>query len=89
MNMVKSSPALQFTDITRVIRETLLVDVASPDDDLLASGILDSLTLMELLAELEKQFGLRFSLTELDIDDLRSVNTITRWCNSVIGVTQS
>lgn len=73
------------TDVTRVIREALLVEVPSPDDDLLASGVLDSLTLMDLLAQLEAQFGLRFSLADLDIDDLRSVNTITRWCNAVLG----
>lgn len=89
MNTIESPPALLSTDVTRVIRETLLVDVSSPDDDLLASGTLDSLTLMELLAQLEAQFGLKFSLADLDIDDLRSVNTITRWCNSVIGAARS
>lgn len=78
-------PAISSADVTRVIRETLLVEVASADDDLLASGTLDSLTLMELLAQLESQFGLKFSLAELDIDDLRSVNTITHWCNAVLG----
>lgn len=85
MTTAEHRPAVSSADITRVIRETLLVEVASPDDDLLASGTLDSLTLMELLAQLETQFGLKFSLAELDIDDLRSVNTIAQWCNAVLG----
>lgn len=79
---VEQPPAPLVTKITRLIRETLLVVVASPEDDLLATGVLDSLTLIQLLVHLEEQFGLRISLDELEIDDLRSVNAITRLVQS-------
>ena len=69
-------------EITRFIRETLLVEVASPEDDLLATGVLDSLTLIQLLVHLEEQFSLKISLDELEIDDLRSINSITRLVQS-------
>ena len=76
-------PSVQLVvEITRFIRETLLVEVASPEDDLLATGVLDSLTLIQLLVHLEEQFSLKISLDELEIDDLRSVNSITRLVQS-------
>jgi methoxymalonate biosynthesis acyl carrier protein len=76
-------PSVQLVvEITRFIRETLLVEVASPEDDLLATGVLDSLTLIQLLVHLEEQFSLKISLDELEIDDLRSINSITRLVQS-------
>jgi acyl carrier protein len=73
-------------EISQLINDQLLVEVNSPDDDLLATGILDSLTLVQLLFDLERRFGVTIPLEELEIDDFRSVNSITRLVQARNGV---
>jgi len=65
-------------EIGQLINDQLLVEVSSPDDDLLASSVLDSLTLVQLLFDLERRFGVKIPLEELEIDDFRSINSIAR-----------
>jgi methoxymalonate biosynthesis acyl carrier protein len=71
-------PALMTKEITGLIQEKLLVEVSSPEDDLLASGVLDSLTLVQLLLDLEQRFSVTIPLEDLEIDDFRSVTSIAR-----------
>ncbi len=66
-------------DVCAVMKEKLMLDVASPCEDLLASGVLDSLALVQLLAEIEERFGIVFSIAELDIEDIRSVDAIVNF----------
>jgi acyl carrier protein len=66
------------SEITAVIRESLLVEPSSPHEDLLESGVLDSLTLIQLLVQMEDRFGVTIPLAELDIDDIRSVASLAR-----------
>jgi len=47
-------------------------------DDLIASGALDSLTLVQLLADLETHFGITVPLEDLEIDDIRSITALAR-----------
>ena len=70
-------PAQLARHITDVIAEKLLVEVTSSEDDLIASGVLDSLTLVQLLVDLEQRFGITIPLEELEIDDFRSITSIT------------
>ena len=56
--------------------ERLHVEVPSPDADLFETGILDSLQLVELLCQLEQQFGCRIAMDNLDLDDLRTLTGI-------------
>jgi acyl carrier protein len=58
--------------------ETFHIEVPSADTDLLESGILDALQLVELLAQLERRFGLRILIEDVDLDDLRSLSRIAR-----------
>jgi acyl carrier protein len=64
--------------IRDLLAEKLLVEVPSPDADLLEGGLLDSLALIQLLVHLEERFGLKISLDELEIEDLRSIGSIAR-----------
>ena len=59
--------------ITALVRETLGVDVPSPDTDLIETGLLDSLALISLLAEIEREFGFELPLDTLEVDDFRTV----------------
>jgi methoxymalonate biosynthesis acyl carrier protein len=55
----------------------LHVAVPSPDTDLLATGRLDSVGLVELLLQLEKQFGVRVNMEDLELDQFRTLTAIT------------
>lgn len=65
-------------EVSRLIAGKLLLEVGSPQEDLLSSGAIDSLSLIELLVTLEEHFRIRIPLDQLDIEDLRSVQSIAR-----------
>ena len=69
-------------EISGLIREKLLMQVSSPEQDLLETGLLDSLTLVQLLLELESRFGVAIPLEELEIDDFRTLTSIARLIES-------
>ena len=66
------------SEIRALLADKLLVEVDSAETDLLAAGTLDSLTLVQLLLELEQRYGLKLAVDELEIDDFRSVQSIAR-----------
>jgi acyl carrier protein len=68
---VRAHPAQLANEIAELIKEKLLVEVISPEEDLLVEGVLDSLTLIQLLIHLEERFRIRISLEELEIENLR------------------
>jgi methoxymalonate biosynthesis acyl carrier protein len=53
--------------------ERFNVEVPAPDTDLLDTGILDSLQLVELLLQLEQEFDFRIAIETLELDDLRTL----------------
>ena len=61
-----------------VFVETFHIEVPSPDTDLLETGILDSFQFVELLLQLEQEFGLRIKIDDIDLDDLRTLARIAR-----------
>lgn len=71
--------------ITRLIRDVLGVEVPSPDTDLIEGGFLDSLALVSLLAEIEREFGFELPLDTLEVDDFRTVATAAAYVDSVFA----
>jgi acyl carrier protein len=69
-------------EIRKLMAEKLLLDVSSPDEDLLAGGVLDSLSLIQLLVGLEQHFSIRIPLEEMQIEDLRSLRTLAHLVQS-------
>ena len=67
------------TELAALFADELHVTVPSPDTDLLATGRLDSVGLVELLLQLEKRFGVRVDIERLELDQLRSLAAITRF----------
>jgi D-alanine--poly(phosphoribitol) ligase subunit 2 len=61
-----------------VFTESFHIEVPSPDTDLLETGILDSFQFVELLFQLEQHFGLRVSIDDIDLEDLRTLERIAR-----------
>ena len=63
-------------EIQALFAEQLLLEVDSPDTDLLATGALDSMRLVDLLLLLEQRFGVSMPLETLDLDSFRCVRKI-------------
>lgn len=61
-----------------VFVESFHIEVPSADIDLLESGILDSLQMVQLLLELEQRFAFRINIEHIDLDDLRTLKRIAR-----------
>jgi acyl carrier protein len=65
-------------ELRSLFSEKLNIDVPSVEADLIESGLLDSLRLVELLLEIEAGLGHRIPIDEIELDDLRSVARIAR-----------
>lgn len=59
--------------------ETLNLATRSSSSDLLEAGVLDSLTLVDLLMYLEQEFGIECFSSPLRIDDFRSESAIAEF----------
>ena len=69
---------LDAAEIRRIFSIKLFIEVGSVDADLLDTGVIDSVILVQLMPELETAFGITLSLEEVDIDDFRSVASIAQ-----------
>ncbi len=56
----------------------LHLEVPSADTDLLETGLLDSLQLVDLLVLIEQEFGRRIALEAIELDDLRSLSRLAQ-----------
>lgn len=65
-------------DLTALFRDKLFIELPAADTDLLDSGLLDSLQLVQLLLHVEQDLGYRIPLDEIDLDDLRSLERLAR-----------
>ena len=62
--------------LTELFAKKLNLDVSSVDTDLVETGLLDSLTLVELLTQLEETFGVSISTEDLELENFRSIANI-------------
>lgn len=67
-----------------LLLEHLHVQVPSVDTDLLESGALDSLQLVDLLLAIEQRFGWRVPIESIDLEHLRSLSRLAE----LAGATQ-
>ena len=71
----------QETDIARaqrVFEDALSVAAPEPDVDIVQSGLIDSLGLVTLLFELEREFDVKVPLESLDVEDFRTIANLVR-----------
>jgi acyl carrier protein len=59
-----------------LLKDKLHIEVPSDDTDLMESGLLDSLSLVALMAGLEEEFGIAISFDEIELDNFRTVSRI-------------
>lgn len=62
--------------VLAIIEDDLGLPRPQPDTDLLAEGILDSLSVLDLLAEIENRLGVVVDLTKLELSDLESIEAL-------------
>jgi acyl carrier protein len=74
-----SDPHVIRDQISRLFSDVLHRPVQSADDDLFETGVLDSLAFVDLLAELERRFGLTIALDDLEVEHFRSVARIAEF----------
>jgi|KBSSwiStaDraftv2_1062776.scaffolds.fasta_scaffold523062_2 acyl carrier protein len=85
--MAVATPSGSSSEIEAQIRAFLGEEVIGPEqaetlsveDDLLARGVLNSLTLTRLVMFLEERFGLRVEPAEFEVDTFRSLGAIARF----------
>ena len=63
-------------DITAIFLERFDVRLPAPDADLLDSGLVDSVKIVELVLELEQRFGVTLPFEDLEIEDFRTVQRL-------------
>jgi len=72
--------------ISGLFSAKLNLEVPSFETDLLATGILDSLTLVELLVQLEQEYGTVISVEDLEIKNFSSIAKIAEFVANHNGV---
>jgi methoxymalonate biosynthesis acyl carrier protein len=50
------------------------IDAPGPNDDYFALGLVNSLLALELVAHVERQFGIAVEVEDLDLDNFRTMN---------------
>ncbi|MBO0857523.1 MAG: acyl carrier protein [Chloracidobacterium sp.] len=77
--MVATENEILHAQLKGFFSEKLSVVVPSVDTDLVQSGILDSLALVELLAYIENEFKTEIFLDDLEIEDFHSIAKIAEY----------
>jgi acyl carrier protein len=62
--------------VLRLFGDELSIDVDSSTTDLIETGLLDSLALVELIAAIEQEFQVDLALDTLEIEAFRSMDSI-------------
>ncbi len=65
-------------EIETLCVEKLSIRVRSADQDLFESGLLDSLSLVQLILELERHYQVELPLEELDITALKTIREMAQ-----------
>jgi acyl carrier protein len=65
-----------------ILARTLGTTITDGDTDLVQSGLIDSLALVELLVAVEQEFSITFAADELEIERFRSLRTLAELVDS-------
>jgi acyl carrier protein len=65
--------------LRRLILERLNIEVPGDAVDLIEQGVLDSLNVVDLLLHIEREWGIRVSVDDAQIDDFRTIASIARY----------
>ena len=69
--------------IEGLMKDVLAITPDGIDEDLIESGLLDSMALVELLFAIEQEFAVELPLEDLDVERLRSVRGIASYVSKL------
>jgi len=69
--------------IEGLMKDVLAITPDGIDQDLLESGLIDSMALIELLYAIEQEFTVELPLEDLDVDLLRSIRGIASYVDKL------
>ena len=81
-----SKPSPVYGQIARLFEEKLHLEIPSAETDLFETGAMDSMAFVELLLQLEQEFGITVSFDDLEIENFRSVRKIAQFIATHNGV---
>lgn len=64
--------------IAEVVARTLNIEVPAIDTDLVAMGVIDSLSLISIVMSLQQELGIEIDLGNIELDNFRSVRSIAQ-----------
>jgi acyl carrier protein len=70
--------------VVELIRDALQVEAPAPDADLIDLGLLDSLAIVTLLAEIEIAFGIELPLDDFEVDCFRTVERMAQFLAATV-----
>jgi acyl carrier protein len=62
--------------VVRIFRDKLDVEISSSETNLLETGIIDSLKFIDLVYNLEQEFGITMPIESLEVDQFRTIADI-------------
>lgn len=62
--------------VAAIFRDALELDV-DPQVDVIEGGVLDSMSFVRLLTELELSFGVTIRVADLDLEDFRTIERVS------------
>ena len=68
----------------RAILHELMITVPDDETDLVATAALDSLSLVNLIMELETQFAITIDFDTLELESFRSVSSMSSYLSSLL-----
>lgn len=71
--------------IAAIFASVLHLDIASMEMDIFETGAVDSLGFVELLLQLEREFGVKVLLDDLELDRFRTIRRIGQFVMSHNG----
>jgi acyl carrier protein len=74
--------------IEEIFVRHLHIQPPQPDLDLIDRGAIDSVTFVELIANLEQEFSIRIPLDDLDLNHFRSIASIDEFVRTQLPETE-
>ena len=79
------APAELEKRVVAILTKELGLDVPSVQTDLMQSGAIDSMALVELLLHLEATFAIRIELEKVDLNELKSAASIAAFVAKAVA----
>jgi acyl carrier protein len=68
----------RIAEVQGLLQQQLNIEPPEPSVDIIETGLLDSLALVELLFSIEHELGVEIPVDRLELDDLRSISAIAQ-----------